>query len=101
MAFLNVATSGVTIFSTAVTRSPDWSLALPAGALGSTPSAGSRKSPAEIDSYLSGMLLSRVLPAAFPPVAEYDLDAPAHVRLWQCGILRDCYLIRRGRPAGP
>ena len=49
----------------------------------------------EIDSVLTGWLMCRVYPAVVEGLPPYDIDAPAAVRLWQCRILRDYYLIHR------
>ena len=51
--------------------------------------------PARIDRLLSGWMLWRVYSRVLPELPDYDLAAPAHVRNWQCRILRDYWLIHR------
>jgi len=53
--------------------------------------------PEQIDSYMSGRLMARVVRALYPQLTAVDLDAGALVRYWQCRLLRDDYLIHRGR----
>ncbi|MHC4716224.1 MAG: hypothetical protein ACYS5V_04585, partial [Planctomycetota bacterium] len=64
--------------------------------------AGKRPEPDAIDSFLSGRLMARVYRALAPELTAVDVDAPASVRYWQCGLLRDDYLIHRSSIlAGP
>ncbi len=57
--------------------------------------ADERFDPVRIDSLLTGRLMARVYSAVLPEMPEFDIDAPEHVRHWQCRIQRDYYLIGR------
>ena len=48
-----------------------------------------------IDSFLTGRGLAEVYGTVAPSLSAFDHDAPAHVRYFQCRILRDDYLIHR------
>ena len=54
-----------------------------------------RLDAARIDSFLTGRLMGRVYAAVVAEMPGFDIDAPQHVRHWQCRIVRDFYLIHR------
>ena len=48
-----------------------------------------------LEYYLAGQLVARYYAAAMPDLPRLDLEAPYRLRLWQCRMIRDYYLIHR------
>jgi hypothetical protein len=52
--------------------------------------------PGKMDYFLAGRLLARVYRSLRPELPAFDIEAPTAVRLWQCRILHDHYIIHKG-----